>query len=56
MVTARPCDAKSRGACSFIESIDSGSAPPDALVTVVVVIVLTPSIVDGAENDDAPFA
>ena len=34
----------------------SGSAPPDALVTVVVEIVLTPSMVDGAENDDAPLA
>ena len=55
MVTARPCDAKSRGACNLIESIDSGSAPPDALVTVVVVIALTPSILDGAENDDAPL-
>ena len=39
----------------LLKSIDSGSAPPDALVTVVVVIVLTPSIVDGAENDDAPL-
>ena len=55
MVTARPCDAKSRGACSLMDNV-SGSAPPDALVTVVVEIVLTPSMVDGAENDDAPLA
>ena len=56
MVTARPCDAKSRGACNLMDFKLSGSAPPAALVTVVVEIVLTPSIVDGAENDDAPLA
>ena len=39
----------------MIEFRLSGSAPPDALATVVIVISLTPSISEGAEKDDAPF-
>ena len=36
---------------SFIDFIVSGSAPPDAFVTAVVVIMVTPSIEDGDEID-----
>ena len=39
----------------MIELRLSGSAPPAALATRVIVISLTPSMVDGAEKDDAPF-
>ena len=39
----------------MIEFRLSGSTPPDAFATRVIVISLTPSIVDGAEKDDAPF-
>ena len=40
----------------MIEFKLSGSDPPAAFATVVRVIVLTPSIVDGAEKEAAPFA
>ena len=39
----------------MIESKLSGSAPPDALATVITDISLTPSISEGEEKVDAPF-
>ena len=40
----------------MIESTDSASAPPTALLTVVTIISVAPSIAVGAEKVDTPFA
>jgi hypothetical protein len=55
VVTARPWAAKSKGALSLIDWSDSASAPPEAFATVVIVMLVTVSIAEGDENDDAPF-